>query len=156
FIVGIAPSVCLHIYRFLRFGSPIYPVQFRFLGIVSRTGFPLSIILGDRHGSGLLAPTWHGLCLSFIRGWVWPYRLPMAFFDSRALGGGFLLWMSLLTLPILRKKINRDVGFVLLLLIVTSFIVQDFWLPRYSTSLDLVILICVGGALADLSVRGRR
>jgi hypothetical protein len=151
FALGLAPALCLHIYRLLKFGSPLYPFQFKFLGSATSAGVPLDTIMSS---SGLLAPTWKGLWFSFVRGWMWPNQLPYHFFDSRLLGIGCFFWITLITFPIICKKSNASLAFLVALLVVTELVIKDFWLPRYSVLLVLVVVLCVGGALARLATRG--
>jgi hypothetical protein len=151
FALGMAPSVYLHVHRFLQFGTPIYPFQFKFLGLETAAGLPLQETL---IGAGLQVPTWRGMLSNFAYAWLFPTGGQPLFFDSRFMGAGLFLWIGLIAFPVIRKRVNWDLGFILLLLIGTTLIVQDFWLPRYSFSLVLVILLCVGGALSRLATKG--
>jgi hypothetical protein len=153
FALGMTPSIYLHTQRLLEFGSPIFPYQFKFLSIATVAGYPLDIVMRN---SGLPAPTWEATLTAFVRAWLWPGKLPSLFFDSRLLGIGFLPWIGLLTLPTIQRTADRQVSFFLLLFIAMGLITSDFWLPRYAFFLVLALVICVGGGLSLLAVRGPR
>ena len=135
FVIGIMPAAILHISRYLEFGSPIFPLQFKFYG-------------------GLIAPTWNEMLVNFRHGWVWPGGWPRDFFDSYSFGAGLFFWMMLVTLPVLDRNIDRDTGFFLLLFGAIAILVRDFWLPRYSMTLVLAVVISVAGALSWLASKG--
>lgn len=151
FVIGIAPAAFLHLSRYLEFGSPIFPFQLKFLGITTSGVFTRDAI---ESGSGLMAPTWNGMLASFRRGWLWPPEWPRDFFDSRILGVGLLCWILWITLPLLDRIIDRTAGFLLLFLVALAILIQDFWLPRYSMTLILTLIIGIGGALAWLASNG--
>jgi hypothetical protein len=143
FALGMTPSVFLHVRRFLEFGTPIYPFQFKFLGIETETGRVLRWDQGD---------LWHG----FVRGWLWPDESLPLFFDSRLLAVGFFFWIALITFPVICRTFNRRLTFTLALFIAISLIVQDFMSPRYAMSLVLAVVLIVGGALAFFAAQGPR
>ena len=135
FAIGIMPAAILHISRYLEFGSPIYPLQFRFYG-------------------GLISPTWNEMLVNFRRGWMWPGEWPRDFFDSYLFGAGLFFWMMWVTLPVLDQNLDRNTGFLLLLFGAIAILVRDFWLPRYSMTLVLAVIISIAGALSWLASKG--
>jgi hypothetical protein len=151
FVIGIAPAAALHVSRYLIYGSPIFPYQFSFYGIGSKVGITQSEI---NNAAGLIAPTWKGLLDSFRCGWLFPDEWPRDFFDSRILGAGFFFYLLWITLPIVEQVMSKTTTLLLMLFGVTAIVIQDFWLPRWSMTLVLMVIICVGGALSRLASKG--
>ena len=151
FVIGIAPTAALHLSRYVIYGSPIYPYQFSFYGIVSKVGIAQTEVA---RAAGLIDPNWRGLLDSFRRGWLLPNEWPRDFFDSRILGTGIFFYLLWITLPIVDQVVNKTTMFFLMLFGVIAIVIQDFWLPRWSMTLVLVVIICVGGALSRLASRG--
>jgi hypothetical protein len=151
FLIGIAPTAVLHISRYLIYGSPIYPYQFSFYGIGSKVGIAQSEVA---RAAGLIAPNWQGLFASFRRGWLFPGEWPRDFFDSRILGAGIFFYLLWITLPIVEQVMSKTTTLLLTLFGVIAIVIQDFWLPRWSMTLVLVVIICVGGALSRLATKG--
>ena len=151
FAIGIAPAAYLHIGRYLKYGTPIYPYQFKFLTIATRVGFAQD---EAARGAGLIAPDWRGMLVSFRRAWLWPDEWPRDFFDSRLFGAGFFFLFMWITLPILDHVLDRDTTLLLILFVVIAIVAQDFWLPRWSMTLVLAIVVCIGGTLSWLGSNG--
>ena len=151
FTIGIAPTATLHLSRYLIYGSPIYPYQFSFYGITSKVGVAQSEVA---RAAGLIAPNWQGLFVSFQRGWLYPDEWPRDFFDSRIFGAGIFLYLMWITLPIVEQIMKKSTTLVLMLFVIMAIVIQDFWLPRWSMTLVLAVIICVGGALSRLASKG--
>jgi len=151
FAIGIAPATYLHIGRYLKYGTPIYPYQFKLFNIATRVGFAQD---EAARGAGLIAPDWRGMLASFRRAWLWPGEWPRDFFDSRLFGAGFFFWFVWITMPILDDVIDRDTALLLILFVVIAIVAQDFWLPRWSMTLVLAIVVCIGGTLSWLASNG--
>jgi len=150
-VIGIAPTAALHVSRYVIYGSPIYPYQFSFYGIASKVGIAQSEVA---RAAGLTAPNWQGLFDSFRQGWLFPGEWPRDFFDSRFLGAGIFFYLFLITLLIVEQVISKTTMLLLMLFGVIAIALQDFWLPRWSMTFVLVVIICLGGALSRLAVRG--
>ena len=152
FAIGIAPAACLHIGRYLKYGTPIYPYQFKLLQFATRVGFAQD---EAARGAGLIAPDWRGMLASFRRSWLWPSEWPKDFFDSRLFGAGFFFWLLWITLPALDQVIDRDIALLLVLFVIIAIVAQDFWLPRWSMTLVLAIIVCMGGTLSWFASNGQ-
>ena len=153
FALGLIPAAYLHLDRFLSYGSPIYPYRFEVLGLSSPAGMTRAEVF---QWAGLPAPGWPGLLQGFVRAWLVPERWPRDFFDGRTLGVGLLLWLGLLTTPILGRALNRDSKFLILAFAGISLLTQDFWLPRWSMTGVLGLVLALGAALAWLGSHGPR
>jgi hypothetical protein len=151
--LGLVPAAFVHLGRFVTYGSPIYPYRFEAFGLISPTGMSLQEIAG---WSGLPAPGWGGLLQGFLHAWLVPDRWPRDFFDSRTLGVGLLLWLGILTAPLLGRALNRDSKFLILAFAGISLLTQDFWLPRWSMTGVLALVLALGAALAWLGAHGPR
>jgi hypothetical protein len=151
--LGLLPAAFLHLSRYLEYGSPIYPYRFEALGLTSPTGMTRAETL---QWAGLPAPGWGGLLQGFMRAWLVPERWPRDFYDSRTLGVGLLLWLTLLTIPILGRALHRDAKFLALAMVGVSLLTQDFWLPRWSMTGTLAMVLALGAALAWLGEHGSR
>ncbi|MFQ5959763.1 MAG: hypothetical protein ACE5MG_00095 [Candidatus Methylomirabilales bacterium] len=153
FGIGIAPAVLLHAWRFLAYGTPIFPYQFKLFRIATDVGLTPHYTAG---GAGLLAPGWEGLLASFRRGWVIPIanEWPTNFYDSRSLGIGLFFWLLWIALPFVDRFVKRDTAVIMGLSVGIALVSQDFWLPRWSMTLVLVTVLSIGGALSWLATRG--
>jgi len=151
FVIGITPTAALHLSRYLTYGSPIFPYQFSFYGIASKVGVAQSEVA---RAAGLIAPNWQGLLESFRRGWLVPGEWPRDFFDSRILGAGIFFYLLWITLPIVDQVMSKTTTLIVMLFGVIAIVIQDFWLPRWSMTLVLLVIICVGGALSRLAAKG--
>lgn len=151
--LGLVPAAFVHLDRFVTYGSPIYPYRFEAIGLSSPAGMSREEIF---QWAGLPAPGWTGLLQGFARAWLVPDRWPRDFYDSRTLGVGLLLWLALLTTPILGRALNRDTKFLCLAFIGVSLLSQDFWLPRWSMTGVLALVLVLGAALAWLGAHGPR
>ena len=151
FFLGLLPAATLHTLRYLRYGSPIYPYQFKLLAFSTKVGLSPEYTMA---GAGLIEPGWPGMLDGFVRGWLWSTVLPRDFYDSRQLGVGLLLWVLLLELPLVVRMIRADHLKVIALFVVIALLGQDFWLPRWSMTLILVLVLCVGAAISWAASRG--
>lgn len=142
-LLAMLPSIISQVKHALVFGSPIFPYQFKVLGIESNAGVWLEDVL---KWGGLDDYTWKGMLYAFARGWLWPGTLPHVFFDSRYLGVGVSLWISVAVIPLIWKQINRNILFMLTVFVGVALIAQDFWLPRFSITLVLAISVILGAA----------
>lgn len=150
FGAGIAPAALQHVWRFLAYGTPIFPYQFKLFRIATEVGAT------PHYTSGLLAPGWEGLLASFRRGWVLPLHSewPTNFYDSRSLGIGLFFWLLWIALPFIDRFVKRDTAVIMGLSVGIALVSQDFWLPRWSMTLVLVTVLSIGGALSWLATRG--
>jgi hypothetical protein len=96
------------------------------------------------------------LLAGFRNGWLLSQDWPLNFHDGRDMGVGLLLWILLFTFPFLDELMRRDTLFMLLVFVAIAFAVQDFWLPRWSMTLILALVLLVGGALAWFAANGPR
>src|SRR5262249_26373542 len=98
---------------------------------------------------GLRAETPIEFLRSFVSGWVWPREWPMgAFYDSRNMGGGWVLLVALALSPLFLRAASRREVLLVTVCIVLSLVARDFWLPRYAYTLVIAITIVVGRAMA--------
>lgn len=153
FGVGIAPAALLHLGRYLAYGTPMFPYQFKLFRIATDVGLTPHYTAG---GAGLLGPGWQGLLASFRRGWVLPMpnEWPTNFYDSRALGIGLFFWLLWIALPFIDRFVKRDTAVIMALGVGIALVGQDFWLPRWSMTLVLVLVLSIGGALSWLATQG--
>jgi hypothetical protein len=151
--LGLVPAAFVHLGRLVTYGSPIYPYRFEAFGLSSPAGVSLQEIAG---WSGQPTPGWGGMLQGFLHAWLVPDRWPRDFFDSRTLGVGLLLWLTLLTMPILGRALNRDSKFLLVAFTAITLLTRDFWLPRWSMTGVLALVLALGAALAWLGSHGPR
>jgi len=151
FAVGLLPAALLHWHRYLEFGSPIYPYQFDAFGIKTAVGLSRQ---DTARFAGLESSTWRGLVEGFRRGWMMPREWPLNFYDSRSLGVGLLFWLGLILASFLDECLRRDTGFLLVLFLAIAIALQDFWLPRWSMTLILAMVVVISGAIARFASHG--
>jgi 4-amino-4-deoxy-L-arabinose transferase-like glycosyltransferase len=151
--IGLLPALGLQYNRYREFGSPIYPYRFEAFGFTTPVGLSLE---DTARFAGLAAPDWRGLLAGFRNGWLLSQDWPLNFYDGRDMGVGLLLWIVLFTFPFLDELMRRDTLFMLLVFVAIAFAVQDFWLPRWSMTLILALVLLVGGALAWFAANGPR
>jgi len=151
--LGLVPAAFLHLGRYLTYGSPIYPYRFEAFGLVSPTGMTR---LETARWAGLLSTGWEAMLRAFLRAWLVPDQWPRDFFDDRVLGAGLLLWLGLLCTPLLRRALNRDAKFLSLAFVAIAVGLQDFWLPRWSMTGVLALVLALGAALAWLGAHDPR
>ncbi len=151
--IGLLPALGLQYNRYREFGSPIYPYRFEAFGISTPVGLSLE---DTARFAGLSAPDWRGLLAGFRSGWLFSQEWPLNFYDGRDMGVGLLLWIVLLTFPFLDELLRRDTVFMLLLFLAIALVVQDFWLPRWSMTLILALVLLIGGALTWFATNGPR
>jgi len=151
FAVGLLPAALLHWHRYIEFGSPIYPYQFDAFGIKTAVGLSRQ---ETARFAGLDSPDWRGLLEGFRRGWMIPREWPLNFYDSRTLGVGVLFWLGLILASFLDEFLRRDTGFLMLLFLAIAIALQDFWLPRWSMTLILAMVLVISGAIARFASHG--
>ena len=150
-LLGLIPAAVLHTSRFLQFGSPIYPYQFKVLTLSTDVGLSPEYTMV---GAGLTEFSWPGMLDSFVRGWLWSNEVPGNFFDSRTLGVGVLFWIMLLALPLAIRLLRWNHVKVIALFVILAVLAQDFWLPRWSMTLILVLVLCLGAAISWAASQG--
>ncbi|MBX3204656.1 MAG: hypothetical protein KF764_06275 [Labilithrix sp.] len=153
FALGLAPAAIAQLVNYLHHGTPIYPYQFKLLGLTIGEGWTLEFLC---HLGGLEEYSPAGFFRASVAAWLVPSTWPYAFFDSRHFGGGLFFITALLTLPITLKATNRPTRVLLAAFIVASIGGKDFWLPRYAYTIVLSLCLCNGIALATLLERKRR
>ena len=151
--IGLLPAAALQYSRYVEFGSPIYPYRFEAFGISTAVGLSRA---DTARFAGLSSPDWRGLIAAFRNGWLLSKEWPLNFYDGRDMGVGLLLWIALLTFPILDDVLRRDAVFMLVVFVAIAIGVQDFWLPRWSMTLVIALTLAVGGALAWSATKGPR
>ncbi len=150
FVIGLLPAGSLHISRYLLYGSPIHPYQFKVLMFSTDVGLTPQYTAA---GAGLVENSPRGLLSAFARGWLWPGELPGNFYDSRALGVGLLFWLMWLALPLSERLIESEHTKVIVLFVGISLVGKDFWLPRWSMTLVLGMVLLLGAAIAAAADR---
>lgn len=151
FVIGILPASVLHAGRYLVYGSPIYPYQFRILSFSTEVGISLEAILA---ANGITDFGWRGMLGGFVRGWLWPNELPANFYDARILGVGILFWLMLFSIPWAMRILRRQHVWVLILFAGIALLVQDFWQPRFSMTMTLALVVCLGAGVSSAATRG--
>ncbi len=143
--IGALPALSIQIVKYLHYGSPIYPFQLDVLGIRIGSGLPAAEMFAQ---SGLGAPTWQAFGHSFVAAWLWPDGLPSVFYDSRSLGGGWVLVVALCSLPTFVRSATRVERWLGVSCVIVSLIARDFWYPRWSYTLVIAICVVIGRALS--------
>jgi hypothetical protein len=156
-VLGSGPSLTVQIVKYLRYGTPAYPFQFQLLGIKIGDGVSMRDLFSY---GGLKAETPIEFLRAFVGGWIWPREWPLgAFYDSRNMGGGFVLLVAILMLPLFVRRARRSELYVVAVCLLTSLAARDFWLPRYAYTLVLALAVVIGRGLSAASalpsVRGR-
>ncbi len=153
FAIGVLPSALIHFKRYEMFGSPIYPYRFEAFGITTEAGLSLQ---DTAKFAGLMAPGRQGLLASFRNGWLLPSEWPLNFYDGRTLGVGLLFWVAVFVLPVLDEFVRRDTAVLLVLFVGIALAIQDFWLPRWSMTLILAMVLTLGSSIAWFASNGPR
>jgi hypothetical protein len=144
-----APAVLLQIAKIVRYGNPLFPYQFSFLGFTTSNGVTTKALFLE---CGLDAYTFPAMLRAFVGGWVWPRTWHLGgFFDSRHLGGGFVLVVATLLLPVFVRSATRVEKGLVLGLVFVSLLARDFWMPRYAYGVVLTLVVVVGRAGATLA-----
>lgn len=147
--LGSVPAVYLQVSKIVRYGNPLYPYQFSFLGFTTSSGVTTKALFLE---CGLDAYTFPAMLRAFVGGWVWPRTWQVGgFFDSRHLGGGFVLVVAAALLPVFLRTAGRLEKTLVLGLVGVSLIARDFWLPRYAYGVVLSLIIVVARGACSLS-----
>lgn len=150
FLAGIAPAAFLHARAFARFGTPIHPYQFGFVGLSTRQGWTLE---NTWLYAGLDDLSVQSFSKATLKSWLWPGQPPCLFYDSRFLGAGLFCLLAICALPFVLPRTNTITRVVLAAFAVLSILGRDFWLPRFAYTLLLAVCICVGLAFSRALAR---
>ncbi|CAN5923439.1 hypothetical protein BH11MYX3_BH11MYX3_34010 [soil metagenome] len=150
--VGALPALTIQILKTIHYGSPIYPFQLTILGIKIGPGVPAKEMFRQ---SGLADETWFEMGRNFIAGWIWPPGRPFSFYDSRSLGGGWVLVIAVGLLPAFLRSASRFEKLLVICCVLVSVAARDFWYPRWSFSLTVAICVVVARAIPELARGGR-
>ncbi len=154
-LIGASPAIALQIYKFVVYGSPIWPMQFQFLGITIGKGVPMSDYF---HYAGLGGADFGSLAKAAFEGWIWHADWPVgAFFASRYMAAGLLGIAAVVLLPIFLRSATRLEKFMLLGGAAVSLLSRDFAVPRWSYTTTLALAVIIGRALLALcESKGRK
>lgn len=153
FAVGALPVIAVQIYKYVHHGSPLYPYQFNLLGFKVGTGVPTKDLF---FYAGLADETWRNFARNAFGAWIWPLARPLMFFDSRNLGGGWVLIAALIALPGFVRSATRLERWLVIICVIVSLFARDFWLPRWAYTIVVAIAIVLGRALPALASSARR
>ncbi|HEY4056081.1 MAG TPA: hypothetical protein VGM39_05705, partial [Kofleriaceae bacterium] len=103
------------------------------------------------HSSGLADDTWREYGHNFLRGWIWPSEPPTVFYDSRALGGGFVMLVAIALVPVFVRHATRIEKWLAGSCVLVALAAHDFWYPRWCYALVAAIAIVIGRGLLELS-----
>lgn len=151
---GAVPALAIQIVKLVHYGNPTYPYQLSLFGISFGPGMPMAEMFRQ---SGLAEVTWLEQGRNFVHAWLWPVGAPINFFDSRGLGGGLVLPIALVCLPVFVRTATRTETWVGATLVLVSLLARDFWYPRFSYALVIALCVVIGRALPALAdaPRGR-
>jgi hypothetical protein len=153
YLAGSVPIIAIQIYKYVHYGSPLYPYQFNVLGLKIGSGVSTRDLFSY---AGLASETWGNYLRNFVRGWVWPiWANGLPFYDSRDFGGGWVLVAALAALPAFVRSATRFEKWLVIACVLVSLIARDFWLPRYAYTIIVAITIVLGRALPALASAGR-
>lgn len=153
---GAVPAIALQVWRYLEFGSPTYPIQFKMLGIaVGDGGFTRDYYfrLAGLEGDGLAS-----VAKGFWEGWVWHEGWPIgAFYASRYLAAGGLFILAVLVVPLIARRLTRLELWILAGFAAVSLLARDFAVPRWGYTIVVAMVLVIGRAMSSLadSRRGR-
>jgi hypothetical protein len=154
YLAGSAPILAIQIYKYMQYGSPLYPYQFSALGLTIGGGVPTKHLFLY---AGLADETLGNYARNFYHAWVWPiWRDPLCFFDSRNLGGGWVLLAALAALPAFVRSATRFEKWLVIACVLVSLIARDFWLPRWAYTIVVATTVVLGRALPALASAGPR
>ncbi len=145
--VALSPQAFVHISNALHHGSPLYPYEFRLLGVKLGDGFPMKdlFIIG-----GLPEYSLRGFLQATVAAYFVPAKWPYTFFDGRNFGDSIFVMAALLGLPFTWRRANRDTRVLLVLLLALSIAAKDFWQPRYAYGVILGSCLLNGIAVSAL------
>ena len=147
-LVGAFPAAAIQVYKYLEYGSPIYPYQFKVLGIELGTGVPMK---GLFFFAGLPDETWYHFGKASLGAWLWPRSPHLWFFDSRNMGGGFVLPIALVLVPTFLRTSTGLEKWLCVTCLVISFLARDFWLPRWAYTIVVMLAVVIGRSAAELA-----
>jgi Dolichyl-phosphate-mannose-protein mannosyltransferase len=151
--LGSIPSIAIQIMKYREHGTPTYPFQFSVLGIKIGEGVTLKTLF---FYGGLKEETLSEFATTFAGGWLWPRVWPIGgLFDSKHMGGGFVLCVALALLPVFVRRASRAEKWIAVGCIAVSLIARDFWLPRYAYTLIIALVMVIGRAMSELAVLRR-
>lgn len=151
--IGLLPALGLQIQKYLVYGSPLAPAQFKILGIEIGHGVPMSSYLQFVGAGGDdLASLWYG----FRCGWLWNGTWPVGAFLGGGMGAGLLFIVAVLLLPRFLRTATRLERWLLAVGVVISLVSKDFALARWSYTTMLAIVMICGRAIPDLLATGAR
>lgn len=146
--IGALPALTIQVIKLVHYGGPLYPYQFNVLGLKLGPGLPAKEMFAQ---SGLADETWREFGANFVAGWVWPRGAPSAFYDSRSLGGGWVLVVALAVLPVFLRSATRFEKWLGVSCVIVSVLARDFWYPRWSYTLIVALCMVIGRALPELA-----
>src|SRR5262249_39096295 len=136
FAVGALPIITIQIYKYITYGSPLYPYQFNLLGLKIGTGVSTKNLF---FYAGLADETWGNFARNGFGGWIWPLARPLVFFASNNLGGGWVLVAALVALPAFVRAAPRFDRWLVIVCVLVSLCARDFWLPRWAYTLVVAL-----------------
>jgi hypothetical protein len=149
---GALPAAAIQLVKLLRYGTPVYPLRFELLGVGLSAGFSMRELFAS---CGLENDSLPELARAFVGSWIWPREWPMGgFFDSRNLGGGFVLCIGLLLAPAFVRMATRKELCFAAACVIATVLARDFWLPRYAYTLVVLIALVVGRGMSKLIASG--
>ena len=153
-MLGASPAIGLQIYKLVVYGSPIWPMQFQFLGITFGKGVPMSEYF---QYAGIGGTDIGSLAKAAFEGWIWHADWPIgAFFASRYMAAGLLGILALVLLPVFLRNATRLEKFMLLGGALVSLLSRDFAVPRWSYTTTIGLVIVVGRSLLVLCESKKR
>lgn len=152
-LVGAIPAIGIQIAKFVRHGTPTYPLQFQVLGMKIGNGVPLKnyfIYAGLRNDSvGEQAR-------AFVRGWIGGWHWPIGcFYDSRYSGAGLVFCLAVLLLVPFLLRASRVERWLIVACASISLLAHDFVHPRWSYTISLAVIMVIARVLPELA-RSRR
>ncbi|TMQ24258.1 MAG: hypothetical protein E6J90_08475 [Deltaproteobacteria bacterium] len=153
FAAGALPVIAVQTYKYLAHGSPLYPYQFHVLGVTIGSGVSTKDLF---FYAGLADETWRNFARNAFGAWIWPSEHRLCFFDSRHLGGGWVLPAAIVALPAFLRAATRLETYLVIACVLVSLIARDFWLPRWAYTLVVALTLILGRALPALAGSPRR
>lgn len=148
-IAGGIPIISIQVMKFLRYGTPTYPYQFQVLGLKIGNGFSTHDLFAY---AGLVNETPIEFWRAFAGGWIWPRYWPLGgFFDSRNMGGGFVLIVALALLIVFVRAASKAELLLVGACLLVSLTARDFFLPRYAYTFIIALCAVIGRAMSRLS-----
>ncbi len=143
------PTIALQIYKYLEYGSPIAPMQFKFLGLKIGTGVPLETYF---RYAGLGGTDLASVARGAFDGWVYRLSWPMPmFYSSTYFAAGFLFVLALVLLPFYLRRASRVERWILGAGLVVSLLAKDIAVPRTSYTTIIALAIVLGRSIPMLA-----